>query len=136
MSGSPINGPIDTRPTVTSVSRTGGPAKAAPAIRSIHRVEPGQVPADGGKRIPPAGAPVSRSEDGRLRQAVSRFQDYVQQARRDLEFTLDEKSGRQVIKVIDSQTKEVIRQIPPEELLAIARSFAADRDARLLDLEA
>ena len=43
---------------------------------------------------------------------------------RDMDFSVDDKTGRFVVKVIDSQTKEVIRQIPSEEMLAISRHLA------------
>jgi flagellar protein FlaG len=34
---------------------------------------------------------------------------------------MDEETGIQVVKIIDSQTKEVIRQLPPETTLKIAK---------------
>ncbi|MEW6353153.1 MAG: flagellar protein FlaG [Pseudomonadota bacterium] len=59
-----------------------------------------------------------------LNQAVSAINDYVQNLRRDLHFTIDADTEEcTVIKVIDSETQEVIRQIPPEEVLTLARSL-------------
>lgn len=55
--------------------------------------------------------------------AVQRVQDYVQTIERDLHFSIDEDSGRTIIKVIDPATDEVVRQIPPEELLDILHSL-------------
>ena len=55
--------------------------------------------------------------------AVQRVQDYVQTIERDLQFSIDEDSGRTIIKVIDPETDEVVRQIPPEELLNILQSL-------------
>jgi len=46
-------------------------------------------------------------------------------ARRDLLFRVDEASGRVVIQVVDGESGEVLRQIPPEELLAMARLLRA-----------
>lgn len=37
-----------------------------------------------------------------------------------LEFTLHEKSGRYLVKVVDSESQEVIREIPPEDALDYA----------------
>lgn len=34
-------------------------------------------------------------------------------------FSVDQGSGRRVIKVIDNETKELIRQIPPDEMLKL-----------------
>ena len=55
---------------------------------------------------------------------VSQIYDYVQNGQRSLKFSIDEISGRNVVKVIDKQTEEVIRQIPIEEVLTIARTIA------------
>lgn len=43
--------------------------------------------------------------------------------RRDLRFSVDEETGRTVVKVLDSRSGEVIRQIPPEEMLALAEDL-------------
>lgn len=40
---------------------------------------------------------------------------------RRLKFRVDEQSGHTVISIVDSATSEVIKQIPAEEMLAIAR---------------
>jgi flagellar protein FlaG len=60
-----------------------------------------------------------------LQQAVSKLNDYVQNMQRDLQFSIDKESGTMVIKVIDTQSEKVIRQIPTEETLRLARNLAA-----------
>ncbi|HEB87523.1 MAG TPA: flagellar protein FlaG, partial [Gammaproteobacteria bacterium] len=67
-----------------------------------------------------------------LQKAISDISSYVQNLQRDLQFQVDTDLGRTVISVVDSKTKEVIRQIPSEEVLARARFLeaqAADSDA-------
>ena len=60
----------------------------------------------------------------RLEKSVSQLNEIVQSVQRDLEFSIDETSGDTVvIKVLDTKTDEVIRQIPSEEVLAIARNI-------------
>ncbi len=59
-----------------------------------------------------------------LNAAVQQMNTYVQNIQRDLQFSVDEESGRNVVKVIDSKSKEVIRQIPSEEVLVLARQWA------------
>ena len=71
---------------------------------------------------PVTGAPPSEVELDVV-DAVQRVQDYVQTIERDLQFSIDEDSGRTIIKVIDPETDEVVRQIPPEELLNILQSL-------------
>lgn len=64
---------------------------------------------------------VSREE---VEEAVIQLKAYVQTVQRDIEFIIDEQSGRIVVRVVDSVTHEVIRQIPSEEMLAISRHLA------------
>ncbi|MCG5524768.1 flagellar protein FlaG [Ectothiorhodospira haloalkaliphila] len=52
--------------------------------------------------------------------AVQRINEFVQVVQRDLQFTVDDSTGRTVVKVFDSQSEELIRQLPPDELLAVA----------------
>lgn len=40
-----------------------------------------------------------------------------------LEFTVDHDLGRIIVRLVDTRTKEVIRQYPPEEVLEIARQM-------------
>ena len=63
-----------------------------------------------------------------LQVAVSQINDYVQNLQRNLQFTVDEESGKDVVTVIDSQSEEVIRQIPSEEALELARRLATNKE--------
>jgi len=56
-----------------------------------------------------------------LEKVVSQLNAYIQNTQRDVDFSVDDSTGRVVVKVIDSQSEEVIRQIPSEEMLAISR---------------
>ncbi len=73
----------------------------------------------GGHQAAGVAAGVTRA--GQVESAVSRISDFVQNFQGDLVFTIDKESDRLVVKVVDSATKEVIRQIPEEETLSIAR---------------
>ncbi len=64
-----------------------------------------------------------------LREAVSELNTQIQAVQRDLSFTMDEASGKTVIKVLDSDSGEVIRQIPSEEMIAIATYFKEVRES-------
>ncbi|WP_115719231.1 flagellar protein FlaG [Gallaecimonas mangrovi] len=55
-----------------------------------------------------------------LSDAVQSLADYVSMRGYNLSFSEDEDSGSLVIKVIDSDTDKVIRQIPAEEVLKTA----------------
>jgi flagellar protein FlaG len=60
-----------------------------------------------------------------LDEALSTLSEHVQNLQRTLQFSVDKESGQTIIKVMDSETKEVIRQIPAEEMLIIARRLQA-----------
>jgi flagellar protein FlaG len=59
----------------------------------------------------------------RLKTAVQEIDRFVQSVKRNLEFLIDESSGKVVVKVIASDSGEVIRQIPNEEVLKLANSL-------------
>ena len=65
----------------------------------------------------------SESELKDVRQAVSDINKAMQFMSRELEFSVDTDSKRTVVKVIDQQTREVIRQMPTEEALEIGKAL-------------
>ncbi len=75
--------------------------------------------AAGGQLLPPGSAEEAVATE-QVTSAVSKISDFVQNFQRDLQFSVDQASGRTVIKVVDSETEQVIRQIPSEETLRIA----------------
>ena len=58
-----------------------------------------------------------------LQKSVEKIQKFVNLAACDMEFSIDEESGRTVVKVIDRETKDVIRQIPSQEALDLAQAL-------------
>ncbi len=55
-----------------------------------------------------------------LTSAVEQINDHVQNVQRNLLFTVDELSGREVVTIRDASSDEVIKQIPSEEALELA----------------
>lgn len=78
-----------------------------------------------GKELPPVAGLESAAvvDQEQLDKAVKRLSDFIQQVKRELEFSVDEQSGRTIITVINADTDEVIRQIPPEEVLSLAHNL-------------
>jgi flagellar protein FlaG len=58
-----------------------------------------------------------------VKQAVEHVNKVVQTLSNDLKFTLDEDTGMRVVKVVDVKSQDVIRQIPSEEVVAIAKAL-------------
>lgn len=59
--------------------------------------------------------------------AVSDMQNFVQSVQRDINFNVDDSSGRVVINVTEATSGEVIRQIPSEEALQLSENLAEIR---------
>ncbi|SMC23454.1 flagellar protein FlaG [Andreprevotia lacus DSM 23236] len=59
-----------------------------------------------------------------LEDAVKKLNDTVKLfSNSSLQFSIDQDTGTPLVKVIDTATKDVIRQIPSEEALAIAKAI-------------
>lgn len=56
-------------------------------------------------------------------QAMQEMKKALTPVARNLQFSVDDETGRTVVKIVDSTTQEVIRQMPSEELLAITRAL-------------
>lgn len=69
------------------------------------------------------GSAEEASARDQLEDAMSSIQEFVQSVRRNLDFQLDDSSGKVVVKVTDSESGDVIRQIPSEEALKLAESL-------------
>lgn len=113
------------------------PQQAPPANRALEApgaVQSGREIAADGQRLPQNTEQEQANEAAKVEQAVSQVNEFVQNLNRDLQFTVDEDSGHTVIKVLDTETKEIIRQIPPEELLRIA-TYLIDREGSSLLLK-
>jgi len=59
----------------------------------------------------------------KLEAATQSVRDFVEPINSNLEFSVDNDTGQLVVKIIDRATKEVIRQMPSEEMLAIAKAL-------------
>lgn len=66
---------------------------------------------------------ISQAKQEDVEQAVKQVNEFVRPINNALSFSLDQESDQMVVKVIDQGTKEVIRQIPSEEMLALAKAL-------------
>ena len=90
-------------------------------------IEVKSAPRSEGRRAP---APAQRAQAEKevsaaeARKAVAAANDQLQQINSELTFQLDNDTGRVVVKLIDRNTREVLRQMPTKEALAIARALS------------
>ncbi|HWR75896.1 MAG TPA: flagellar protein FlaG [Thiobacillus sp.] len=71
----------------------------------------------------PVFAPAQPVTQEAVAAAVQSANAYVQSVSSSIQFSLDQDTGRTVVKMVDTQTEEVLRQFPSEEMLAISRSI-------------
>ena len=69
------------------------------------------------------GKDDAQAELKEVTQAVSDINKAMQFMSRQLEFSVDTDSERTIVKVIDQQTREVIRQMPTKEALEIGKAL-------------
>jgi flagellar protein FlaG len=75
-----------------------------------------------------AQAKNSDDSESDLQQAVSKLNEFVKTRQSNLQFSIDKESGTLIVKVIDSISEKVIRQIPSEETLRLARILMEQKD--------
>lgn len=61
--------------------------------------------------------------DEQIKQAVQNIQSTVDNLAHNLRFSIDEDTGKTIIKVVDTHTDEIIRQFPTEQAIEIARTL-------------
>ena len=64
---------------------------------------------------------------------VSELEAYVQSVQRNLDFQVDDRTGRVIVSVVDSTNDSVIRQIPSEEMLALSHRLQEFMDEHSLE---
>ena len=102
---------LNTAPTAPSETRASSRSAGAPELAAAAPVaEKTQV------NQPPAS-------EAQLQSAVKAANDFIKPITNSVEFSLDKDTDTMVVKVMDIATKEVIRQIPSEEMLAIAQAL-------------
>ena len=90
------------------------PAGAARAAETrAESIQQNTNPQDQAQRTP---------DIGEVQKALEEVEKAVAPMAQSLQFSLDKDSGKTVVKVMDTDTNEVIRQIPSEEVLAISKA--------------
>lgn len=112
---------------IESIQAAGSPPQA------IQRETPSlKTHQDRGSAIETAGVENTQAKqqhldrDGKqlsIGDAVERLANFVSERNSDINFTVDNASGVEVVKVIDRQTQEVIRQIPSKEAIQLAQAL-------------
>jgi flagellar protein FlaG len=80
-----------------------------------------------GTELPANVSPVQHAQavhdEEQVTQALKSINELLQTRSPDLEFSLDRDSNRAIVRVVDKETQEVIRQMPSEDVLQIAKAL-------------
>lgn len=90
---------------------------SAPAPKAA--VPPSPVPSP----VPVAPVATIAQRDAQVKEAVQRINQTIQAMTSNVAFAMDAETGISTVSVIDAVTKEVIRQMPSDEVLAVARAL-------------
>ncbi|MDP4029596.1 MAG: flagellar protein FlaG [Gallionella sp.] len=84
--------------------------------------------------VKPAAEQQASTEQ--VKSAVENINKVLKQSDKSLEFSVDESTKKQMFKLTDMSTGDVIRQYPTEEMLAISRAIDTVQQGLLLRQEA
>jgi flagellar protein FlaG len=94
-------------------------AAYSPAPRSV-----GDRPSAAADRPEPATSHPEAPNRSQIAEATAKLNQRLFALNTTLQFSIDDQYGEMVVKVVDIESKEVIRQIPPEQALALAKSLS------------
>ena len=92
------------------------PGSAVIALSEVQREKPATPQA-----AAPVPVPETKPTQQQVKEAVEQIQRNIEAKSTDIRFTVDRATGRTIVSVVDSQTQEVVRQIPTEEIMKLAR---------------
>lgn len=101
------------------------PTLSVNTVNKTANTEPSETMTQSQAIVVEAEQKLETKKKEELHKAVKELNEYVKSMDRGLSFHLDEESGRQVITVIEVSSGDIIRQIPDEKMLEVARELAA-----------
>jgi flagellar protein FlaG len=94
--------------------------KGKPDVPQAHAAA---APADGVRVTASESAKKTTVSDTEVKQALDEINRFITPANGNIEFAQDADTGKTLVKIIDTQTKTVIRQIPSKEAVEIAKEL-------------
>lgn len=93
---------------------------AAVSVQPANVPKAGTQPAQDSALVSQAKQPPDAEQ---VTQALKSINELLKTRSPDLEFSIDSDSNRAIVKVVDKETQEVIRQMPSEDALQIAKAL-------------
>jgi flagellar protein FlaG len=113
---------VNSQPNVAPGQNQGNPKPAAVSATQGGQdlPSPGSVMPTVEAKAPPK---VEEFEPKDLAKALDDLAKFVEKLGRDLNFRMDDQLDKTIITVLDSGTNQIVRQIPSEEVVSIARQI-------------
>jgi len=106
--------PVDSNPQGVSVLQEGQKAKVDGVVAKVGAAKQKEAVEE---KSTVAAKPIDAKE---LNAAVEKINNQLKIDQKGLAFSVDEASGRDVVSILDTKSKEVIKQYPTEEVLKLA----------------
>lgn len=116
---------------VTPVEVTGMRAENPRKVAAVATAADGGKPSPAAGNLVPHAAPVPVQD---VHKSAVQIDDFLKRSGHQLAITVDQSSGRIVVQVRDPVTGDLIRQIPSDEALRIARSLEVEGAALISEL--
>lgn len=133
------NSLVQIKPDKLTAPTQANPGSTIPPKEAVTPITPSLPPVKAGEELPsnsiilPTPADQSKDSDPiepQIEIAVDKLNGFMAEMKRDLEFSFDKDSNRTVVTVRDATTQEVVRQLPSEAALKLAKVL---QDTRSLD---
>ena len=98
--------------------QSAGTLPERPKVAAVVHGEVPQAAPAGQAKVEEAVRPTREAVD----QAAQRIEQFVQSVGRSMSFSVDASSGHSILRVVDPQSGQVIRQLPAEETLRVAKA--------------
>ena len=108
---------MNINPTTLPAPDVSRPVSARTSVAPVPAVSPTAPVAAVADTQPRAADPAS------VKAAVDAANQAVKAIKSEINFTLDEDTGKTVVRVVEKQTGMLIRQIPSQEMLEIAKAL-------------
>jgi len=101
-----------------------GPAGSTLDSASVRRTPKRPSAANHLEPTPESAGKQKGADDSALQEAVTKANAVIRQVDSHIQISIDRDLNRPVVKVVDSQSGQLIRQIPAEEMLEIAKHLS------------
>ena len=66
---------------------------------------------------------VDSAPSTQLASAISTVNKFIEPVAKNLEFSIDKETNKVIVKLVDAETNEILRQFPTDQMLAIAKTL-------------